>query len=119
MQNDVVWIVTEEEPLAVPDGQRGEQSRNPFGEPGFTGTSRTKQTPVPVAILEQNMTHLLQQVERMFNYAKQSATELASMELHEVELAVEINAEGQVSLLGSGSKIGGKGTMTLKFKLKE
>jgi len=118
MNNDAVWIVTEEEPLAiVPEGQRGGRGSNPFGEAGVNETTRIQRTPVPIATLEQNMTQLLQQVGRMFNQVKQSATELASMELSEVELAVEINAEGQISLLGSGSKVGGKGTMTLKFKM--
>jgi hypothetical protein len=28
-----------------------------------------------------------------------------------------VNTEGQLSLLGSGGKFGGKGAMTLKFKL--
>jgi hypothetical protein len=38
------------------------------------------------------------------------------MELDEIELSVEVNGEGQLSLLGSGSKLGGKGAITLKFK---
>ena len=42
----------------------------------------------------------------------------SKMCLDEVELSVEINGEGQVSLFGVGGKAGGKGGMTFKFKRK-
>jgi hypothetical protein len=41
------------------------------------------------------------------------------MHLDEIELSVEINGEGKVSLIGSGAKAGGKGAITLKFKRTE
>ena len=41
------------------------------------------------------------------------------MALEEVELMVEVNGEGQLSLLGTGGKAGAKGAMTLKFKAKK
>ena len=37
------------------------------------------------------------------------------MQLNEVTLSVEINGEGQVSLVGTGGKLGNKGGITLKF----
>ncbi len=43
----------------------------------------------------------------------------SKMRLEEVELSVEVNGEGKVSLLGIGGKAGGKGAMTLKFKRKD
>jgi hypothetical protein len=43
----------------------------------------------------------------------------AKIRLDEVELSVEINGEGQVSLFGVGGKAGGKGAMTFKFKRKD
>ncbi|GBF82268.1 Pepco domain-containing protein [Aphanothece sacrum] len=43
----------------------------------------------------------------------------SQMRLEEVELSVEINGEGKVSLLGIGGKAGGKGAMTFKFKRKD
>ncbi len=43
------------------------------------------------------------------------ASERTGLQLDEVELSVEINAEGNVSLLGSGGKLGSKGGMKLKF----
>jgi hypothetical protein len=41
------------------------------------------------------------------------------MQLDEIELSVEINGEGQVSLIGTGTKVGGKGAIKLKFKRSE
>ena len=43
----------------------------------------------------------------------------SQMRLEEVELSVEVNGEGKVSLLGIGGKAGGKGAMTLRFKRKD
>ena len=63
------------------------------------------------------MADFLRVMGRVVRRAQQSAGELGGMELDEIELAVEVNTEGQLSLLGSGGKVGGKGAMTLKFKL--
>jgi hypothetical protein len=49
----------------------------------------------------------------LFEQAEQKPN---GMVLDEVELSVEINAEGQVSIMGSGGKLGSKGAITLKFK---
>ena len=43
----------------------------------------------------------------------------SQMRLEEVELSVEVNGEGKVSLLGIGGKAGGKGAMTFKYKRKD
>jgi hypothetical protein len=38
------------------------------------------------------------------------------MQLEELELAIEISGEGQVSLLGTGGKAGAKGAIKHKLK---
>jgi hypothetical protein len=38
--------------------------------------------------------------------------------LEEIELTVEVNAEGQLGILGNGGKAGGKGGIKLKFTRK-
>ncbi len=43
------------------------------------------------------------------------ASTRTGLQLNEVELSVEINAEGKVSLIGTGGSLGSKGGMTLKF----
>jgi len=36
--------------------------------------------------------------------------------LDEIELSVEVNGEGKISILGNGAQAGGKGAINLKFK---
>lgn len=74
---------------------------------------------ISVDKLEQEMGRFLQVVGRLFNRAEQEAYKKPGMQLDEIELSVEINGEGQVSLIGTGAKVSGKGAITLKFKRSE
>ncbi len=97
MADDVVWIVTDE-PVGVnlPDGARdGGVQRNPFGSPAESG----RRIAVRAEQLEQGVTAFLQVMGRVLRQAKQNAVELGEMELEEIELSVEVNGEGQLSLL--------------------
>ena len=73
---------------------------------------------VQMDVLEAQMTRLLKQVGTVLGNASQSAGEVAGMELDEVEISVEINGQGEVSLMGIGGQAGATGAMTLKFKRK-
>ena len=77
--------------------------------------SGRKRHEVSAQVLHQNMTEFLSVVESAFEKAEQSQVK---MQLEEVELVVEVNGKGQVSLLGTGGELGGKGAITLKFKRK-
>lgn len=69
---------------------------------------------VEVTKLKQEMRGFLQAMREMLDEAEAPNSK---MQLDEVELSVEINGEGKISLLGLGSgKAGGKGAMTFKFK---
>lgn len=74
---------------------------------------------VSVEKLEQEMSNFLQVVGRLFKRAEQEAYQKPGMQLNEIELSIEINSEGQISLIGTGAKAGGKGAITLKFKRAE
>lgn len=87
---------------------RGEPSESP--EP-FS----SERKPVEVEKLKREMKGFLQAMREMLDEAEEPKSK---MQLDEVELAVEINGEGQVSLFGCGGKAGGKGGMTFKFKRK-
>jgi hypothetical protein len=125
MAEQYIWVVTEAVP---PDGAvRGDRStynvpKNPFGELELDETAPTLPAgkrpgvPVPVEKLEQGMVDFLDTMGRVLKQAQKKASELGGMELDEVELSVEVNGEGQLSLLGSGTKVGGSGALTLKFK---
>jgi hypothetical protein len=119
MTEDVIWIVTEVEPEKTDSGttRDGGRGRNPFDDSTRSGS--VQRVPINAAKLEQGVAEFLGVVGRVFRHAKGRAGELAGMELDEIELAVEINGEGQLSLLGSGGKVRGKGAMKLKFKMVE
>ncbi|WP_334957981.1 hypothetical protein [Nostoc sp.] len=48
----------------------------------------------------------------MFSQAEQQAKVNSKMQLDEIELSVEISADGEVKLIGSGVKAGSKGALT-------
>jgi hypothetical protein len=95
----------------------------------FTAETRTWEAPSEGATkykveisadkLEQEMGRFLQIVSRLFKRAEIETEKKPGIHLDEIELSVEINGEGKVSLIGSGAKAGGKGAITLKFKRTE
>ena len=76
----------------------------------------TRRKAVEVNKLKQEMKGFLQAMREMLDEADDPSS---NIQLDAVELSVEINAEGQISLFGiGGGKAGGKGAMTFKFKRK-
>ena len=69
---------------------------------------------VKVETLEVEMAHLIDVVERLLIRAENKNN--SEITLDEIELSVEINGEGKISLLGNGAQAGGKGAIKLKFK---
>jgi hypothetical protein len=126
-----IWIITEEiaetstkKESVTRDGSRsGGDIGGRLGEAvqeeeiiitqqqGKTVITRRK---VEVTKLKQEMRGFLQAMREMLDEAESPNSQ---MQLNEVELSVEINGEGQISLFGlGGGKAGGKGAMTFKFK---
>jgi hypothetical protein len=118
MTDDVIYIVTDDPgQTLIPEGRRdGSATRNPFDDPRTIDRPDRRGIPVKVENLEVGVSEFLLLMGRVFRRAQQSAGEMGGMELDEIELSVEVNGEGQLSLLGSGAKVGSKGAMTLKFK---
>jgi hypothetical protein len=116
MQNDVIWIVTDETPVAKGiSGERdGRNTGNPYDDAATRDGTARRGVPVRAERLEQEMKAFVQVMGRVLAQAKDSAKEVGGMTLDEIELSVEVN--GQVSLFGMGGKVGGKGAMKLKFK---
>jgi hypothetical protein len=90
MKDDVIWIVTDR--LESSTDTRGERA---------TG----------------NIYEDEEVIGGVFREATHNAGDLGGMELDEIELMVEVNGEGQLGLLGNGGRAGGKGAITLKFKM--
>lgn len=110
-----LWVVAEtESEVPAETGSR---------DGGYTGPSFSerateklialtrKRVPVDVALLRKQMNSMMQVVDELFIQSEVQT----KMQLDEVELKVEINAEGQLSLVGNGGKLGNTGGITLKF----
>ena len=114
-----IWIVAEatpESPEEIEGERWGRDTGGGFGPK--RGPSKeaagAKAMPVSFEKLKQNAGDFLDMVGELFERADRQQP--VGMKLDEVELAVEINGEGQLSLMGTGGKVGGKGAITLKFK---
>ena len=116
MSDDVIWIVTDE--TAVDGGRAEEVKRNPYSHVDSqpVRSQQRRGIPVSAAKLEQGMADFVSILGRVLEQTQKRSGEITGMALDEVELMVEVNGEGQLSLLGTGGKAGAKGAMTLKFK---
>ncbi len=123
MADDVIWIVTDE--TAETETVTGERDGNYKGnqydviDSQPVRSQQRRGIPVAAAKLEQGMADFVSIVGRVLEQTQRRAGEITGMTLDEVELMVEVNGEGQLSLLGTGGKAGAKGAMTLKFKAKK
>ncbi|MDJ0575148.1 MAG: hypothetical protein QNJ65_08280 [Xenococcaceae cyanobacterium MO_234.B1] len=114
-----IWIITGE--TYAEETPSGARSSGDTGgvlvdeTPEVTEVVVTERKEVEVAKLKREMKGFLQAMREMLDEADQPSS---GMRLDEVELSVEINGEGKVSLFGIGGKAGGKGAMTFKFKRK-
>ncbi|MEH2375814.1 Pepco domain-containing protein [Nostoc sp.] len=121
-QNDGIWIVTDEVPqISIPDGVKGGSGNTrSWGDETIRENTGSKgvgdAVKVSAQTLEQNMSHFLKVVGSLFSQAEQQAKVNSRMQLDEIELSVEISADGEVKLIGSGVKAGSKGAIKLKFK---
>lgn len=120
---DKIWIITEATEAATRESTTTTGARNSDDLGGMLGAEIrqttevviTERKAVEVDKLKREMKGFLQAMREMLDEAEPPDSK---MQLDEVELSVEINGEGQVSLFGVGGKAGGKGAMTFKFKRK-
>lgn len=118
---NTLWIVAETEDIEETpeiEGRRdgGFDTGGGFGPTRSLETLRNvakrKRVPLDAQALKGQMQGMLEIVNDLFD---QATTANAGLQLNEVELSVEINAEGQLSLVGNGGKLGNTGGITLKF----
>jgi hypothetical protein len=73
--------------------------------------TRRKRVSLDAQALKTQMESMLAIVNDLFSQADAST----GLRLDEVELSVEISAEGQLSIVGNGGKLGNTGGIKLKF----
>lgn len=123
MTEDTLWVVAEteqaeevSEPVDIEGRRSARDAGGGFGLPyKVIETARIaaerKRVPLDAKVLKTQMQGLIATVNGLF----EQATTQTELQLNEVELSVEINAEGQISLVGNGGKLGSRGGITLKF----
>ncbi len=112
-----LWFVTEvetAETVEVAQGRSSEDIGGGFGSSLVQQTrkSLTQRVQVNIEDLKREIGHLLSVVGDVFNQARNEA----GLSLEQVELSIEVSSEGQISILGSGGKVGGSGGIKLSFK---
>ncbi len=121
LNQQTIWIITADAPQTnVPDVNSDGNTRE-LRRVNVNQVNGKKNLEEAVAVstetLERNMTSFISVVGRLFNRAEdQAKVNNSGMQLNEIELSVEITAEGEIKLLGTGVKGGGKGGLTLRFK---
>lgn len=118
-ETDTLWIVAETDAVKNTTEVSGSRSSHDTG--GGFGSNQVIETvkkaihrqrvPLDAQALKVQMEGMISIVNDLFA----NATTDKGLHLNEVELSVEINAEGQLSLVGNGGKLGNMGGITLKF----
>ena len=117
--NNKLWVVVETEAVEETEEIDGKRSSDDIGG-GFglpqavekiTSVSKRKRVSLDAQALKVQMESMLAIMNDIFSQAETQT----GLRLEEVELSVEINAEGQVSIVGNGGKLGNTGGMTLRF----
>ena len=92
------------------DGERG-PGRTERGLSDAVAESVLKA--VPVQVLKTNMGHFFDQLRDILSTGPET---IGDFEVSQVEVSAQITGDGQVSLIGSGLKIGVKGGVTFVLK---
>lgn len=114
-----LWFVVEteevEETTKVTGERSGEDVGGGFGERELIETVKTvakrKRVSLDAQALKVQISSMLGIMDDVFAEAKGRT----GLQLDEVTLSVEINAEGKLSIVGNGGSLGNSGGMTLKF----
>jgi len=120
-QKPQLWVVAETDVVEVEEQVQWDGSRSGGDIGGGFGGSETveavrtiarrKRVSLDAQALKTQMESMLAIVNDLFSQADTQG----GLRLDEVELSVEINAEGQLSIVGNGGKLGNTGGITLKF----
>jgi hypothetical protein len=117
-EDNKLWVVVETEAVAETVTIDGSRSSGDTGGGWGTDSVETVKTlakrqrvSLDAQALKAQMESMLAIVNDLFSQAEMQS----GLRLDEVELSVEINAEGQISLVGNGGKLGNTGGITLKF----
>jgi len=113
-----LWFVTDVETSetveVVEGGRSSEDIGGGFGSSAVQAVrkSLTQRVQISAEDLKRQIGNLLAVVSDVFDQTRAET----GIVLDGVELSIEISSEGQISILGSGGKLEGKGGIKLSFK---
>ncbi|WP_434683696.1 Pepco domain-containing protein [Pseudanabaena minima] len=118
--DEELWIVTASSP-SVQEVQTGQKSPprdfNPYSTSKATVSGEElKESRIKAETLAAQMSQFVKVVSKVFTTVEKQVEPKAGLHLDEITLTVEISGEGEIKLLGTGGKLGGKGAIELKFK---
>lgn len=120
MTEETIWVVTSSGQPQVPGPSLPEgPSRTSKGLAHSVHQRFADPHPHSISTekLEQRMGQFISAMGRVFDQAQTQAQTQQHLRLEEIELAVEIGAEGEVRLIGmGGAKTYGRGAITLTFR---
>jgi len=117
---DSIWVVTTSNTASAPTSPSLPEGTLRTGK-GIHSAHQRFVEPRPHAIgtqkLEQRMGQFIDAMGRVFDKAETQTEKREGLRLDEIELSVEIGAEGEVRLIGmGGAKTSGRGAITLTFR---
>lgn len=119
MTEDTIWVVTSsgQPPTPGPNLPEGTLRTGKGVHSPHQRFIEPKPHPVSTQKLEQRMGQFINAMGRVFDQAESQAQKTDGLRLDEIELSVEIGAEGEVRLMGmGGAKTSGRGAITLTFR---
>ncbi|NEP82777.1 MAG: hypothetical protein F6K39_34325 [Okeania sp. SIO3B3] len=117
MKDKKIWIIADETASETSGARNSIDTGANYDEKQKESTeSDRKRFQVKAEDLKREMSEFLEVIEYVFDQTNQ---ESSNVNLKEIELSVEINGEGQVTLFGIGGKAGSKGAIKLKLERKE
>ncbi|NEN90849.1 MAG: hypothetical protein F6K48_18800 [Okeania sp. SIO3H1] len=117
MKDNKIWIIGDETASKVSGEKDTVDTGSKYSNSSKESTeSDRKRFQVKAEDLKREMSEFLKVIEDVFD---QTDRETSNVKLKEIELSVEINGEGQVTLFGIGGKAGSKGAIKLKLERKE
>ncbi|MEM6520665.1 MAG: hypothetical protein AAF892_10410 [Cyanobacteria bacterium P01_D01_bin.71] len=117
--NNTLWFVVEteevEETTKVTGERSGEDVGGGFGERELVETVKTLSKRQRISLDAQALKTQVSSMLAIMNEVFSEAQAHTDLQLDEVTLSVEINAEGKISIVGNGGSLRNSGGMTLKF----
>jgi hypothetical protein len=114
-----IWFVVEteevEETTKVTGERSGEDVGGGFGDPKLVETVKTIAKRQRISLDAQALKAQMSSMLAMMDEVLASDKTRTGLQLNEVTLSVEINAEGKLSIVGNGGSLRNSGGMTLKF----